>query len=102
MNKEQMEDAVAEMRLLIDLFERGVLEQEYPGQAENNLRLVLRDRELWLEGGIFLSRWEFRGKSAETSAYTPKTNLRGSRTTRGCTLSPRQSNIFAPPAILAV
>jgi hypothetical protein len=48
MNKEQMEDAVAEMRLLIDLFERGVLEQDYPGKAEANLRLVLRDRQLWL------------------------------------------------------
>ncbi len=76
MNKEQMEDAVAEMRLLIDLFERGVLEQEYPGQAENNLRLVLRDRELWLEGGIFLSRWEFRGKSAETIGIYAQNKLK--------------------------
>src|SRR6266478_7667119 len=77
MNKEQMEDAVAEMHHLIDLFERGVLEQEYPGSAEGGLRLVLRDRELWLQGGIFLHRSVFRLGNAEAIAIDAQSKLKG-------------------------
>lgn len=77
MNKAEMEDAVAEMRYLIDFFERGVLEQDYPGQAEPNLRLVLRDRELWLQGGIFVSTDAIRRQSAEATGMNAQSKLKG-------------------------
>ena len=70
MTKAEMEDAAAEMRYLIDLFERGALEQESAEEAEKNLRLNLRDRELWLKGGIFISIGLVRNKSAEADAQS--------------------------------
>lgn len=65
MTKEQMEDAVAEMRYLIDLLERGALEQAVPGKLEQNLRPILLDREAWLRGRVLMSIAGWRRMSAE-------------------------------------
>jgi len=49
MTKEQMEEAVSEMRQVIAAFEQGALEEEGTGCLEL-LRKILRGREAWLQG----------------------------------------------------
>lgn len=49
MTKEQMEEAVSEMRQVIAAFEQGALEEEGTGHLEL-LRKILRGREAWLRG----------------------------------------------------
>jgi hypothetical protein len=73
--RQQIEEGVGEMRHLLDLFERGVLEQEFPGEAEKDLRLVLRDRELWLKGGIFVSIGSIGRQSAEAIGISAQSKL---------------------------
>ena len=54
MTKEQMEEAVSEMRQVIAAFEQGALEKEGTGHLEL-LRKILRGREAWLRGEAIIS-----------------------------------------------
>lgn len=56
MTKEQMEEAVSEMREVIAAFERGALQEEEGATGLLELlRKILRGREAWLRGEVIIS-----------------------------------------------